>query len=129
LGGGRALQGGGQREAEECIMTRLVLSIAAVGLAGVLGISNAEEVPTGLFGSLANDSEATRTMAIGPGTKHVNVTQGDVVKFVVDGRQFTFRFANTSTRTFDLQRVAPEGMLNHSVTAFVAISADLKGGP
>jgi hypothetical protein len=117
------------REGRDCIMKRVVLSIAAIGLAGVLGASNAEEVPTGLYGSLSNASEATRTISIGPGTKHVNVTQGDVVKFVVGSREFTYRFDNVSTRTFDLQRVAPAGILDHSVTAYVAISPDLKGGP
>ena len=74
-----------------------------------------------LLGGSAAVTAATRTIVIAPDTKYVNVTGGDTVKFVVGDKSFAWNFtvpANLSS--FDLTRIAPPGMLDHEVTAYVA---------
>ena len=106
-------------------MNKLSLSIAALGLAGAFAAQAA--VPTRLLGDPASVTEATRTITINPKTKYVNVTEGDVVKFVASGQEFAFKFDGTGT-SFDLQRVAPAGALDHKVTAYVAPNPADGGG-
>jgi hypothetical protein len=44
------------------------------------------------------------------------------VRFVVGGHAFTWSFQTGGTRLapFDLERIAPKGLLNHRVVAYVA---------
>ena len=107
-------------------MNKLSLSIATLGLAGAFAAQAA--VPTNLLGDAASATEATRTITINPTTKYVNVTEGDVVKFVANGREFAFRFDGANNASFDLQRVAPAGALDHKVMAYVAPNPDDGGG-
>jgi hypothetical protein len=97
-------------------MKKLSLSIITLGLAGAVGAYAA--VPTDLLGDVASASEATRTVEITPATRYVNVMEGDVVTFKGLDQSFTFRFDGTAS-DFDLQRVAPAGMLDHHVTVYV----------
>ncbi len=74
-----------------------------------------------LLGDPASASAATRTIAIGPDTKYVNVIGGDIVQFVVGDKSFTWNFdGNAHTAAFDLNLVAPPGVLSGKVTAYVA---------
>ena len=72
-----------------------------------------------LLGGPTSLAEATRTIAIGPGTKYVNVTGGEIIRFTVGDKAFAWNF-NGRYSSFDLARVAPPGMLDHKVTAYVA---------
>lgn len=72
-----------------------------------------------LLGSPASPASAKRTIAINPGTKYVNVTGGEIVQFTVDGKAFAWNF-NGRPNSFDLARIAPAGMLDHKITAYVA---------
>jgi hypothetical protein len=55
-----------------------------------------------------------RTIVIGADTKHVNVTGGETVKFMVGDRSFEWFFNTyTASRAFDLQEIAPEGILGN----------------
>ena len=104
-------------------MNKLSLSIATLGLAGAFAAQAA--VPTNLLGDATSVTEATRTITINPTTKYVNVTEGDVVKFVANGQEFAFRFDGVpSASAFDLERVAPAGALDHKVMAYVAPNPD-----
>lgn len=79
------------------------------------------EYPVAFLGDPAPLSAATETIAIRPDTKWVNVTGGDIVRFDVDGKSFAWTFNVASNiSTFDLRRVAPPGMLDHRVDAYVA---------
>jgi len=67
----------------------------------------------------ANDF-ADYSITIGPNTKYVNVVGGEIVRFVINDKSFVWHFMVASTvGQFDLTDVAPAGMLDHSVIAYV----------
>lgn len=72
-----------------------------------------------LFGSPGALSTVTRTIAIKPETRYVNVTGGEIVRFDVGNKSFVWNFNGTRS-SFDLERVAPPALLEHGVTAYVA---------
>lgn len=79
------------------------------------------EPPIAFLGDSAPLTAATKTIVIRPDSKWVNVTGGDTVKFVVGDKAFAWAFnVASSVRSFDLRRVAPSGMLDHQVQAYVA---------
>lgn len=76
---------------------------------------------TDLLGDPAPPSAATRTIVITPDTKWVNVTGGDIVKFIAGDKTFAWNFNVAQTiSSFDLSQVAPPGILNRKVEVFVA---------
>ncbi|MDC8759911.1 CzcE family metal-binding protein [Janthinobacterium fluminis] len=92
----------------------LALALAAAGTARAA-------VRTDLIGEPAPLSAATRTVWIQPGTRWVNVTGGEVVKFVVGDRAFAWNFNGADlVRGFDLSQIAPRGMLSQPVRGYVA---------
>lgn len=104
-------------------MNRMTGRMGALCLAAALGAC-AAAVPTAMLGDVVPVQEASRTVAIGPQTRYVNVAYGEVVRFVADGQAFAFRFNGVNRQPFDLQRVAPAGALDHSVMAYVASPPD-----
>jgi len=72
-----------------------------------------------LLGSAALPASATRTIAIYPDTRYVNMTGGEIVKFTVGNQSFAWNF-NGRPSSFDLNAVAPPGVLDHGVKAYVA---------
>lgn len=82
-----------------------------------------------LLGDAAPAAAATRTIVIRPDTKYVNVTGGDIVKFVVGDKAFAWAFnVGANISSFDLKRVAPPGVLDKSVMAYVAPDPRYIGG-
>lgn len=74
-----------------------------------------------LLGAPAPDTAAERTIKIAPDTRYVNVTGGEVVQFDVGGKTFTWHFDGPeSVWAFDLNEVAPPGVLDHVVTANIS---------
>lgn len=73
---------------------------------------------------------ANRTFVITGDTKQVNVTHYEAVRFVSNGREFTWRFDGVAQPgAFDLMRIAPAGFLDHSVTVYLSPTAiDFPGG-
>ncbi len=72
-------------------------------------------------------SAATRTISIDAKTKYVNVTAHETVRFLANGSAFAITFNGSSATTFafapsvfDLNQLAPAGVLNHKVTVYVA---------
>ena len=65
---------------------------------------------------------ADQVIVITDATRHINVTGGSTVRFVVGERSFSWNFQNGSAHVvpFDLQMIAPKGLLNHPVTAYVS---------
>jgi hypothetical protein len=99
----------------------LVGALVALALALPALSTIAAETPKELLGDPAPDASAERTLSITPATKYVNVEGGQVIKFDVGGKTFTWDFDGSETvMSFDLARVAPEGLLDHSVTAYVS---------
>ncbi|MFO1338769.1 MAG: CzcE family metal-binding protein [Burkholderiaceae bacterium] len=72
-----------------------------------------------LFGDVDTEADAARTVVIQPDTRFVNVTHGEVVRFVDGDQTFAVRFDGTAN-AFALNALAPAGTLDHPVTAFVA---------
>ena len=71
------------------------------------------------WGDPVPDSAATKTIVIKPDTSYVNITGGEVVKFVEDGKSFAWNFDGQLGYAFELNRVAPPGVLDHRVMAYV----------
>ena len=93
----------------------------AVGAGLLFGIAAAAAVPIRLLGQPAVPEQAQRTVVITPTTRYVNVTEGDVVEFISNGKTFAWNFDSPpDVSSFELNRVAPAGALDHHVTAYVA---------
>jgi len=98
-------------------------AVAAIVLSG-----SALAEPVGLETLLgepaAADTPVDKVITIEPGTRWVNVTQDDTVKFIVHGnsgaeKSFTWHFASPRFAV-DLSQIAPQGMIDHSVLAYLA---------
>jgi len=100
-------------------MNKLTLPALALGLAAAFG---AHAARADLYGDPTAVNEATRTIEIKPDTTHVNVSMGEVVLFISNGQAFAFNFDGPRADSFDLSRVAPPGLIDHKVIAYVAPS-------
>lgn len=84
--------------------------------------------PLDLLGDPVPPAAADTTITITPDTHYVNVQKGQVVKFDVGGKTFAWDFDSAVTvESFDLNRVAPPGMLDHEVTAYIAPNVQYEG--
>jgi hypothetical protein len=104
--------------------TRLLLPAAMVLaiLSGCAASGNAAyALPRDLLGTPGADAPGLPTVTITPATRWVNVTGGETVRFVSGTRSFTWNFQVGVTVTrFDLNQVAPPGMLERPVMVYVA---------
>jgi hypothetical protein len=70
-----------------------------------------------------------RTIDITGGTKWANVNHGEVIRFVANGREFTWYFDGVSQpRPFDLSEIAPAGFVDHGVKVYVGLGDDANLG-
>ena len=90
-----------------------VLALSAASLSAV-ALTNADR-----YGEAASPVDAERTIVIGPNTRWVNVNHGEIVKFVVNGKEFAWDFDGLP-QTFDLKEVAPQGAIDHNVRVYIA---------
>ncbi len=103
-------------------LTALLLSGSAISL-------SAYAERTSLLGDLVPDNAAERTIVLSPDTAYVNVKGGEVVKFIVGNKSFVWDFNTAGNITaFDLNQVAPAGILDHRITAYVARDPTYFGG-
>jgi hypothetical protein len=94
------------------------MTLAAASTAAFAGVTQEQ-----LRGAAAsNEGPADQVIVVTEATRHVNVTGGQTVRFVVGGQSFTWNFQNGTANVipFDLQLIAPKGLLNHTVTTYVA---------
>jgi len=103
-----------------------VLTVIAMTL-GFLNLSASASTPSSPMGQFVPLSGAMRTIPINAKTKYVNVTAHETVKFVADGNAFAMNFGGSPATAFafvpsvfDLNQLAPAGVLNHKVTVYVA---------
>jgi Heavy-metal resistance protein CzcE len=95
----------------------LLLSALSLSACASADTSNAQ---AGFYGSAAQPASASRTIVVGPQTDHVNVVQGDVVKFVVGDKAFAWNFdVSDKMWEMDLNRLAPPGTLDHTVKVYI----------
>lgn len=71
------------------------------------------------LGAPAPAVAATRTVVIAAGTRYVNVNQGDVVRFEINGKTFVWQFDTLHTRSFDLAAIAPDVITAGHVRVYV----------
>ena len=96
-------------------------SIATGLIVGMLSASlQAQSVSALYLGSPAADGSADRTIEIQAVAKWVNVNHGETIRFVVGAANFTWKFDGLGARPFDLRLIAPSGILNREVTAYIA---------
>jgi hypothetical protein len=101
--------------------TKLLVPAVLASALSLTALSSIAAAPLKLLGDPAPETAAERTIRITPDTKYVNVDGGQVVRFDVGGRTFTWNFDTAQTVTsFDLNQVAPPGLLDRAVTAYVA---------
>ena len=113
-------------------MKPLFRSFAVLTLSAASLSAGAALKPTDLFGEPAQapsaeraivTAVADRTITIDDKTKWVNVNHYEIIRFVSNGREFTWYFDGMAQpRPFDLIQLAPAGFVNHSVTVYVAPS-------
>jgi len=91
---------------------------AATATAGGLG-----QQPASFRGNAAPaQAPADKVIVLTDATRYVNVTGGQTVRFVVGQQAFNWNFQNGTAHVvpFDLEAIAPKGMLHHRVTTYVA---------
>jgi len=120
-------------------MKPLFRSIAVLTLSAASLSAGAALKPTDLFGEPAQapsaeraivTAVADRTITITDETKWVNVKHFEFIRFVSNGREFTWYFDGVAQpRPFDLAQIAPAGFVGHNVTVYVSLSErDSPGG-
>ena len=98
-----------------------LIHTAAIALAlgaSTIVVANAS-ASTNLIGEPVSAAAVDRTIDIGSGTRWVDVTQGEIVKFVSNGREFTIAFDGVAENA-DLRTLAPQGALDHEVDVDVS---------
>lgn len=79
--------------------------------------------PVALLGDAVPVSAASRVITLDANTRYVNVNAGEVVRFQYRDKQFAVSF-NGVRESFVLNRLAPDGVLDHPITAYVARTVD-----
>lgn len=99
---------------------RLVAFFSALALAPAVFAHDGPHEEMRNLGMTAPISAATRTVTITPQTKYINVNQGDIVKFEVDGQVFAWQFDTERPQGWlDLSLFAPKGTNTHAIQVFV----------
>jgi len=112
---------------ENVMKPKLVILTVIAMTSGFLTLSASALTPGSPMGAVVPLSGAMRTIPIDAKTKYVNVTAHETVKFVANGTAFAINFRGSSATTFafvpsvfDLNELAPAGVLNHKVKVYVA---------
>lgn len=97
------------------LVTAMTLAAAGTAFAGVT-----QEQVRGA--AVPTQTPADRVIVVDGNTRHVNVVGGSTVRFVVGNQSFTWNFQNGTANVipFDLQLIAPKGLLDHAVTTYVS---------
>jgi hypothetical protein len=116
---------------------KLITSLFAVTLSAA-SLSAAAAMRADLLGEPVQQPTAERavvtavpgrTIEINGTTKWVNVNHGEVVRFVSNGREFTWYFDGVSQpRPFDMAEIAPAGFLGQGVKVYVGAGDDAYSG-
>jgi hypothetical protein len=110
---------------------RRSLAASALALAAAFAVPAfaAQPAASSNYGTPVHAGQADREIRLDPATRWVNVQQNETVRFVVGGQNFTWRFDTLGTPTFDLNQVAPAGMLGGApITVYVAPDPHYIGG-
>jgi hypothetical protein len=76
--------------------------------------------PASDYGSVVRDAAAVRKIVVKPSTKWVNVTNGETVTFVVEGKSFTYSFqTHPYNNVLPMAAIAPANLNVGSIRVFV----------
>jgi Heavy-metal resistance protein CzcE len=107
----------------------VILKIFSMLLASTLIACVTGAPPVDFYGMAAEPVAAMRTIVIGPDTQHVNVEGGEIIRFVSGSNEFGWHFlVAASVSSFSLNLVAPPGLLDHQVRAYVSPDPKYTGG-
>jgi len=119
-------------------MKLVITSLFAVTLSAASLSAGAATLRADLLGEPAQPASTERTVVraaygrtidITGGTKWVNVNHGEVIRFVSNGREFTWYFDGVSQpRPFDMAEIAPAGFVDHGVKVYVGLGDDANLG-
>jgi hypothetical protein len=98
---------------------KLVVPLFIAMTLGLANLSASAFTPSSPMGEVVPQLGAMRTIRIDAKTKYVNVTANETVKFEANGNAFAINFAG-GLSAFDLNQLAPAGVLDHKVTVYVA---------
>jgi hypothetical protein len=105
-------------------LLRSLLLAASIAAAGTSSLASAAvDQPLSFLGTAAPAGTAVdQVIVLNDGVASVNVTSGSTVKFVIGDRSFIWTFDNGAVPlfAFDLNRIAPAGLLDHQVTTYVS---------
>ncbi|MES2257530.1 MAG: CzcE family metal-binding protein [Pseudomonadota bacterium] len=80
------------------------------------------------YGNAVNGGGADKRIVITPQTRSVNVTDGETVEFLVDGKRFNWHFATYPNETnFALNRIAPREVRVDGVRVYIARNPIYRG--
>jgi len=87
--------------------------------------AQAGEIDKSAYGvALPDSAQAERVVEIRPGARWANVTNGQMVKFVVDGKSFNYHvWTLPNVNAFDLDKIAPADVKAAGIKVYVAESA------
>jgi len=101
----------------------LRIPLAALAVAAALGATVPafanHPAAAGKYGTPVHAGSADRTIVIDPDAKWVNVNRNETVRFVVGDKSFTWRFDTLNQSAVDLDKIAPAGMLDRPIKAYV----------
>lgn len=90
--------------------------------------ASAQSTRIDLLGNAAPSTAATRTIVITPETKWVNVEGGEIINFIVGDQSFGWDFyVGFTVSSFDLKLVAPPGLLQRSIIAYISPDPRYRG--
>jgi hypothetical protein len=98
---------------------KLLIPIVIAMTLGFVDFSASAFALSSPAGEVVPQLGAMRTVRIDAKTKYVNVTANETVKFEANGNAFAINFAG-GLSAFDLNQLAPAGVLDHKVTVYVA---------
>lgn len=101
---------------------KLTVTMMLVTLSPGLALANnVQHKSAADFGRQVADAAAIRTINITPKTKYINVNQGDIIKFNLDGKSFTWQFDTFSPNTsLKLISIVPDGIDAPNIHVYVA---------
>jgi hypothetical protein len=104
------------------IFSLMVIFIFTILLSSACVSPSNQKPRIDLWGDPAKPAAATRAIVIRDNVGYVNVTGGEVIKFIVGDTAFAWNFnSSQEIPPFDLRHIAPSGVLiNHQVLVYVA---------
>lgn len=83
---------------------------------------------TDRFGNAVPVSGKQRTIELQPGTRYLNIEQGQTLKFIVQGKAFAWNFDTFGTPVFNLAEIAPKDVDVGNVKVYISPDRTYAGG-